>query len=46
MSTKPKTSSAPRPAPVIPPKPKPEPVVHQGKVSLDGTAAKDGWKHK
>ena len=49
MSTKPtpkSTSSAPRPILSIPKPPKPPEIVHAGKVSLDGTSAKDGWKHK
>ena len=45
MSTRPKTSSAPRPIPVQPPKPKPPGVVHQGQVGGPGSdnAQQKGW---
>ena len=39
-----KTSSAPRPIPVQPPKPgRQEKIVHQGKQSTKNTSAQKGW---
>jgi hypothetical protein len=45
-NTKPKSSSAPRPAPVEQ-KPAPRPgIVHQGTTNPNGTAQIDGWGGK